>query len=64
MLEIKSEHTDGVIRRQLESENAPDGLNSPWDRRILVQGKVCSRAVVIGHIRKEEVTQSRSMLVW
>jgi hypothetical protein len=35
----------------------PDGLNSPWDWRILVQGKVCSRAVVIGHIRNEEVTQ-------
>jgi hypothetical protein len=37
--------------RQLDRVYASD------NRRILVQGKVCSRAVVIGHIRKEEVTQ-------
>ena len=55
--EIKSEHSDGVIRQNWSRKNASDGLNSSRRRRILVQGKVCSRAVVIGHIRKKEVTQ-------
>jgi cytochrome c len=46
MSEIKSEHIDGVTRRELESEECARWPNSPWDWRILVQGKVCSRAVV------------------
>jgi hypothetical protein len=38
-------------------ENTPDGLNSPRQRRILVQREMCPRAVVIVHIRKEHMAQ-------
>jgi hypothetical protein len=55
--EIKSEHSDGVIRRELESEECVRWLEQRVGPAHPCLGKVCSRAVVIGHIRKEEVTQ-------
>ena len=47
--EIKSEHTDGVIRRELVLEEC--ALSSSPDRCILVQRKVCPRVVVILHLQ-------------
>ena len=47
--EIKSEHTDGVIRRELVLEEC--ALSSSRDRCILVQRKVCPRVVVILHLQ-------------
>jgi hypothetical protein len=40
---------DGIADR----ENAPDSLNSPRYRRILIQRQMCPGAAVITHIRKE-----------
>ena len=36
---------------------APTGLNSPRYRGILVQGQMCTRAVVIVHVQKEHLAQ-------
>ena len=55
--EIKSERTDGVIRRAWVSEECARMPEQPGYRCILVQGKVCSRVIVILHIQKEHVAQ-------
>jgi hypothetical protein len=49
--EIKSEHSDGVIRRELVSGEYARRPEQPAQRRILVQREMCPRAVVIVHLR-------------
>ena len=56
--EIKSEHIDGVIRQELVSaERVRRTLNGPWDRRVFVQGQMRAGAVVIVHVREQQVAQ-------
>ena len=37
--------------------NAPDRLDSPCDRRVLVQRQMSARAVVVFHVRQQNVPQ-------
>ena len=55
--EIKSEHSDGVVRRELAPAECANSLNGPRHWRVLVQRQGCASVAIIPHGREENVAQ-------